>query len=330
LQTNLIIWKDFVDRTIAGLHHVTAIAGEPQQNIDFYTGVLGLRLVKLTVNFDDPGTYHLYYGDGAGNPGTIMTFFPWEGAPRGRQGTGMATATAFSIAESAVDFWAKRLAENGVVVTGIVERFGSPILAFEDPDGLPLELVSHGDPDSGHTWAGGSIDLAHAIKGFHSITLTERDASRTAILLTRAMGFTLVSQEGDRTRYKAAGEGPGALIDIVAAPNTPFGQVVVGTVHHIAWRTPDDKTQLEWSDALQKQSLNVSPVMDRIYFHSIYFREPGGALFEIATDPPGFTFDELREDLGSHLKLPPWYEPARDQIEVAVKPLRLPVSVGGK
>jgi catechol 2,3-dioxygenase-like lactoylglutathione lyase family enzyme len=319
-----------VDRKLAGIHHVTAIAGDPQQNIDFYTGVLGLRLVKLTVNFDDPATYHLYYGDGVGNPGTILTFFAWNGAAKGRSGSGMATSTALSIPEPSLDFWASRLSESGIVAAGPFERLGKFVLAFDDPDGLNLELVGSGGPDLKHVWTNGPVDSSKAIKGFHGVTIVERNAETTAMLLTRTMGLSLIAQEAELSQYKVDGDGPGMFIEVVNAPNTQHGHVAVGTVHHVAWRTPDDETQLGWLETLRNLSFNVSSVMDRIYFHSIYFREPGGVLFEIATDTPGFAVDEKPEALGSSLKLPPWYEPSRDEIEAAIRPLRLPARVGEK
>jgi catechol 2,3-dioxygenase-like lactoylglutathione lyase family enzyme len=308
---------------ILGIHHITAIAGDPQPNLEFYTDVLGLRLVKLTVNFDDPGAYHFYFGNGLGAPGTIMTFFTWPGAPRGRQGTGQAGATAFAIPDTAVGYWADRLKARGVTSAELIERFGQPVIAFHDPDGLPLELAASPSPLAA-PWQGGSIPAEKAIQGFFGITLAERKHERSAPLLAEVMGFRLVAQEGPRYRYQAGEGTPGSTIDVLDLPDDFPGQVAVGTIHHVAFRTPDDDQQSHWLDNLQTLGLNVSPVMDRVYFHSIYFREPGGILFEIATDSPGFTVDETPEALGTGLRLPPWLEPQRAQIEAAAPPVQLP------
>jgi catechol 2,3-dioxygenase-like lactoylglutathione lyase family enzyme len=308
---------------ILGIHHITAIAGDPQQNLEFYTDVLGLRLVKLTVNFDDPGTYHFYFGNGVGAPGTILTFFAWPGAGKGRQGTGQAGATGFAIPESALVFWADRLKTHGVTSVGPLPRFGQQVIAFHDPDGLPLELIT--SPSAlAEPWQASSIPVDKAIGGFFGITLAERKHERTGLLLTEAMGLRLVGQEGSRYRYQAGESAPGSFLDVLDLPDEFPGQVAVGTIHHVAFRTPDDDQQARWLDNLQKQGLSVSPIMDRIYFHSIYFREPGGILFEIATDSPGFTVDETPDQLGNGLRLPPWLEPGRREIEQALIPLRMP------
>ena len=313
---------------IPGIHHITAIAGDPQTNIDFYAGTLGLRLVKLTVNFDDPGTYHLYYGDGAGSPGTIMTFFPWPGSPRGKLGAGQVTATAFAIPRDSVGYWVERLAENGVAAEKPMTRFGEEVIALVDPDGLPLELVAGETPPAVSIWENSPTAPEHALRGFHGVTLTEQDGNPTGKLLGETMGFEAEQEENGRVRYRADNNVPGAVVDVVSAPGTPVGRVAVGTIHHIAWRTADDAAQLEWHKTLTDKAFNVSPVMDRIYFHSIYFREPGGVLFEIATDPPGFLIDEPIEQLGASLKLPPWLEAQRGQIEGIVTPVRLPAAEG--
>jgi glyoxalase family protein len=314
---------------ILGIHHVTAIAGDPQQNVDFYAGTLGLRLVKLTVNFDDPGTYHLYYGDGLGRPGTIMTFFPWPGAPRGTVGLGQVGVTGFSVPRDSLDFWRRRLDASGVTARGPISRFDEQVLEFDDPDGLPLELVA-GVGDRRPGWPGGPIEAEHAIRGFHSVALIERvprDASaRTMHLLADAMRCRLVAEQDNRLRYEMGHGGPGALVDLVLAA-VPRGQTAAGTVHHVAWRTPDDAHQAAWRERIGAAGVDVTPVRDRQYFRSIYFREPGGVLFEIATDPPGFATDESPDHLGEGLKLPPWLEPKRDTIQRALPPLRLPPSI---
>lgn len=312
---------------ILGIHHITAIAGDPQRNLDFYTNVLGLRLVKLTVNFDDPGTYHFYFGNGSGAPGTILTFFPYPGAANGRPGAGQADAIAFSVPEGALGYWSGHLAEHGLTVEGPSVRFGQQVLAFVDPDGLSLELVEAGG-EAADAWLGGPIPAEFAIRGFFGITLAERQPETTAALLTGTMGLRLAGQEGTRYRYQAGADAPGAVVDVLDRPNGPHSIVAVGSVHHVAFRTPDDAQQAAWRETLVDQGFDVSPVMDRIYFHSIYFREPGGVLFEIATDAPGFAVDETAEELGTGLRLPPWLEPQRPVIEQAVPPVRLPQREG--
>lgn len=316
-----------MNKQILGIHHITAIAGDPQTNLDFYTGVLGLRLVKLTVNFDDPTTYHLYYGDGVGHPGTILTFFPWPDAPKGRRGTGQVTETAFAIAENAVDFWTSRLAERRVAFQGPFDRFGEQVISFSDPDGMGIELVTTKTTSDDRAYRAGSVPLEFAVRGFHSATLNEADERETAGLLTDTMGFTLVAQDGNRFRYARDSGQPAGLVDVLRAPSERQGRVLAGTVHHIAWRTEDDEQQRSWRTELTRLNYDVSPVMDRKYFHSIYYREPGGILFEIATDPPGFAVDEAPEELGSKLVLPPWLEPERSRLEAVLPPLRLPASI---
>lgn len=320
----------------AGIHHVTAIAGDPQRNLDFYEGVLGLRLVKKTVNFDDPGTYHLYYGDGLGNPGTIMTFFPWSGAPKGRRGTGQVAATAFSIPRDALGYWVHRLIDNGVAFEGPTDRFEKKVISFEDPDGLWLELVA--DQDDGieglqTSWEGSPVPPENAIRGFFGLTLWEEGHDRTTGLLTEGLGLHAIRDDGKRFRFAAAsafGEDgvPGTVVDVVCQPEGWRGAVAVGIVHHVAFRATDDEQQQNWREDISARGLDVTPVLDRQYFRSIYFREPGGVLFEIATDPPGFAVDEEAEHLGEELKLPPWLERRRHQLEEVLPPLRLPRSQG--
>lgn len=313
----------------AGIHHVTAIAGSPQENIDFYAGLLGLRLVKLTVNFDDPGAYHLYYGDDAGHPGTILTFFSWPGARRGRPGTGQVGQTSFAIPPGSLPFWRDRLDSAGVRPAEPVpehdRRFGESVLAFLDPDGLSIELVAH-EPSEAWPHRDGPVPAKHAIRGFHSVTLEEEGFVRTQELLVDTLGFQPVSQEGQVCRFRAGGDGPGNLVDIRMAPNMQPGMVAVGTVHHVAWRAEDDPSEVALQHDLANLGYNVTQVLDRQYFHSVYFREPGGVLFEIATDPPGFTADESAEELGTHLKLPPWLEAEREAIERVLPPVRLPAA----
>ena len=285
--------------------------------------MLGLRLVKLTVNFDDPGTYHLYFGNRQGAPGSILTFFPWPGIPRGTAGNGQVSTATFSARPEALAFWRSHLSSHRVVLEDAEARFGEEMVRFSDPDGMPLEIVGTPAANPDEAWTNGSIPHAYAICGFHSATLAEEGYERTASLL-QSMGMQLIGNEGNRFRY-AAGSGAGALVDVVCSPGTKPGRLGAGTIHHIAWRTPNDRDQQSWRDTLVQSGYNVSPVMDRAYFHSIYFREPGGVLFEIATDPPGLTTDETAEHLGEHLMLPAFLEPRRSDIEKSLPPLRLSI-----
>jgi glyoxalase family protein len=313
-----------MERKILGIHHVTAVAGNPQRNLDFYAGVLGLRLVKLTVNFDDPGTYHFYYGDGIGRPGTILTFFPWVAAAAGRSGTGQAGVISLAIPQAALGYWLERFTRLAVPHESPVHRFDQQVVAFRDPDGLMLELVAEVQPDERPGWGEGPVPLENAIRGTHSVTLWEESNSRTAHLITEIMGFRLLDQEGNFYRY-AAGDGvPGALVEVREMPGFWRAAGGTGTVHHVAWRTPDDAQQLAWRQDLLNAGSHVTTVQDRTYFRSIYYREPGGVLFEIATDPPGFAIDEAVAELGMHLRLPPWLESQRPLIERALPPVHLP------
>jgi glyoxalase family protein len=312
---------------IVGLHHVTAIAGDPQRNADFFVNVLGLRLVKRTVNFDAPETYHLYYGDEIGDPGTILTFFPWPGAARGRHGTGQVTVTSFSIPADSIGYWRDRLTDRGVQLDAPVRRFEEEVLTLHDHDGLSLELVAHAAGSENRSWKNGPVPPRHAIRGFHSVTISTAGGDQTARLLTETMGFTSGPIDGNRLRFIAAGGlSGGASVDVVSGPGQPRGIVAVGTVHHIAFRVPDSGAQLEWREHLVAANLDVTPQIDRQYFHSIYFREPGGVLFELATDPPGFLTDESIDDLGTRLKLPPWLEEDRRQLEAILPPIRVLVT----
>ncbi len=314
-------------RELPGLHHITAIASDPQQNVDFYTGVLGLRLVKITINYDDPGSYHLYYGDELGAPGSILTFFAWPGGSRGRRGTAQATTTSFSVPEGSLGEWQKRFDQRHVSYEPPVLRWDEEALTFYDPDGLQLELVAHLGAEERAVWTGGPIPVEYATRGFHSVTLSLKSSARTARLLTETMGFQLLREDENRARYVAGTQGTARTVDILTLPDLPSCGVGVGSVHHVAWRTPTDAQQEGWQETLLQQRYQVSPVMDRQYFHSIYFREPGGVLFEIATDAPGFTADEPLETLGTRLCLPEWLEPNRDQIQKRLLKLTLPENV---
>lgn len=308
--------------SLPGIHHVTAITGDVQGNVDFYAGVLGLRLVKKTVNFDDPGSYHLYYGDELGRPGSAMTFFVWPGAPRGRQGTGQVGVTAFSVPAGSLGWWAARLEAAGVRPGSPSSRMGDDVLPFADREGMRLELVVPARPDSRTAWAGGPVPDEHGIRGFHSVTLSQTGSEETARLLTDTLCFRPAGGEGRRTRFET-GE-TGGVVDLLVEPDVPPTQVAAGTVHHVAWRTPDDPSQLEWRETVAGAGYDVTPVLDRQYFHSIYFREPGGVLFEIATDLPGFTVDEPAAELGSSLRLPPRLEPLRAELETRLPPFTVP------
>src|SRR5438477_4778481 len=318
----------------AGIHHITAIAGDPQRNLDFYTETLGLRLVKRTVNFDDPGSYHFYFGDNIGSPGTIMTFFPWPGARRGARGSGQVTTVSFAVPQNSMAFWKERLRANHVIAEEIAGKFGNETIRFLDPDGLVLQLIaipgevegSRGSYLKGS--AAGSLDVARddRISGFAPPTLEVRKPEETEQLLTEILGFEFVAEENNRRRFRGRGSNASAEIDLVSS-EAGFGQIAAGTVHHIAFRAAHDDEQLKVREQLVARGLNVTPVIDRQYFHSIYFREPNGILFEIATDGPGFLIDESLEELGETLRLPPIYEERRAEIERVLPTIHLHHSV---
>jgi len=314
--------------TISGLHHVTAIASDPQRNLDFYVGLLGLRFVKRTVNFDDPGSYHFYFGDNRGTPGTILTFFPWPGSRRGIRGTGQVEATAFAISPDAIAYWLERLKQHHVTAEKTSTRFGEEVIRFLDPDGLLIELIAVAagiSPAKIEPWPDSPIPAEHMLRGFHSVSAALEGYERTARLLTETFGYRLIDQSENRFRFASSDESaPGRIIDLLCQPDTATGRVAAGSVHHIAFRAKNDPEQLQWRERLVDLGYNVTPVMDRDYFHSIYFREPGGVLFEIATEPPGFTVDEKLEELGTHLRLPPWLESARSQIEGILPRIQVP------
>ena len=311
--------------SVTGLHHVTAIASDPQRNLDFYVGLLGLRFVKRTVNFDDPASYHFYFGDARGTPGTILTFFPWPGARRGHRGVGQIEATAFAISPDSVGYWLDRFKEQHVTAEKTSKRFGEEVIRFTDPDGLLLELIAADSPGKVESWTTGPVSVEHSLRGFHSVSAALEGYERTAQLLTESFGYDLAKESGNRFRFVAPSEsGPGRIVDLLCMPDSRAGHVAAGSVHHIAFRAKDDHEQLQWREHLVELGYNVTPVMDRTYFHSIYFREPGGILFEIATEPPGFTLDEKLEELGTHLRVPPWLESARTQIERILPPIQVP------
>jgi glyoxalase family protein len=315
--------EKLMKNSLPGIHHVTAICADAQQNIDLYTGVLGLRLVKQTVNFDMPDTYHLYYGDEQGHPGTILTFFSWPDQPKGRRGTGQVGTISFSILEESRDYWVERLTRHNMLIVGPNPHFGEKVLSIFTPDGLTLELVAHQEASKFSGWKDGPIPAEHAIRGLHSVTLMEANLERTSAMLTEVLGFKFVGVEGNRSRFKLGDDGIATLVDVVTLRELTRGNIAVGSVHHVAWRTPGEEQQLAWREKLESSGISVTPVLDRQYFHSIYFKEPGGILFEIATDPPGFAIDEPVEQLGTHLKLPPWLESERPMLEQTLRPIHL-------
>jgi glyoxalase family protein len=318
--------------SILGIHHVSAIAGDPQRNLDFYGGLLGLRLVKRTVNFDDPQTYHLYYGDEVGTPGTLMTFFPWPGARRGRQGTGQVAVTAFSILPAALGFWVERLLRHGVTYEGPMRRGpagadGEQAIAFRDHDGLMIELVAHPSAEAASGWGGApGIPAEHAIRGFHAVTLWVERNDPTERVLVDTLGFRPLREEGGVRRYAVGDGGASRLVDVREVGGFLRGAGGAGTVHHVAFGVTDDAAELAVRERVSAAGLGPTAVLDRNYFRSVYFREPGGVLFELATNGPGFAIDEPVERLGQRLMLPPQYEPHRAEIEASLPRIHLPLS----
>jgi glyoxalase family protein len=315
---------------MSGIHHVTAIAGRAARNLDFFTRTLGLRLVKKTVNFDDPGTYHFYYGDEVGHPGTILTFFPWEQAAPGRVGVGLTQQTAFRVPVGSIGYWAHRFIDKGVAYEPLEKRFGEPVLPFTDTDGMSLALVGVGagvdvgveaGAASEPAWSNGDVPAEHAIRGFHGVTLMLDDAARTGAILTDVLGFAAAGREGQTVRFRAR-EGIGGVLDIRQAKGFLPGRMGRGSVHHVAFRAADDAAQADMARRLRENhGLHPTEQLDRQYFRSVYFREPGGILFEIATDQPGFAIDEPVAALGQNLKLPGFLEPRRREIEAVLPPL---------
>lgn len=312
---NFILKKNNMEDRILGLHHITAIAGNAKQNLDFYTKVLGQRFVKKTVNFDDPGTYHFYFGDEKGTPGSILTFFPWEGVRRGVNGAGMATGIGYSVSENSLAFWKDRFKRFNVKHEEVAERFGEKFLHFQDPDGLQIDLVESEIEDKRKPWETDEIKSENASKGFHSVTLTLNKVDPTALVLTDILGYKLLKQEGNRYRFITDAIENASIVDIIEAPGLGNGINSAGTNHHVAFRVKDDNILMEFREKVLSKGLNITPKIDRDYFFSLYFREPGGVLFELATENPGFDRDEPLDELGTHLKLPKQYEPARKEIE---------------
>ena len=314
----------------AGIHHVTGIASNPQRNLDFYAGILGLRLVKRTVNFDDPTTYHFYFGNENGSPGSILTFFPWPDARRGRQGGGQVAVTSFSILPRSVGFWIERLIKKRVEFEQPAARYDDErVIAFKDHEGFMGELVAHPDVSMQGGWSAAGVPAEHSIRGLYSITLWLDANELTGQLLTNTFGFELVREQGSIFRYASGNGGPGTIVDLRCVPGIWAGVMGAGTVHHVAFRSANEAEQLRVRSELSSLGYNVTPQLDRDYFKSIYFREPGGVLFEIATDGPGFAVDEPVDALGQSLKLPDWLEPRRFEIEALLPNIRIPLELRG-
>ena len=310
--------------TINGLHHITAISGSAQRNLDFWAGLLGLRFVKKTVNFDDPGTYHLYYGNETGTPGTVMTFFPWAGVPRGRRGTGEASLTQLAVPPGSLPFWRQRLEARDLAVDGPRRRFDEELLHARDPDGLELALVVPATADEREPWTTAEIGEGVAIRGFHGVTLTLAEAAPTAALLEGLLGYQAVGAADDVERYASPHVRHARFVDIDARPGRERALQGAGSVHHIAFAVVDRAAQMQVRERLVAAGHQVTPQIDRNYFYSIYFRSQGGVLFEIATEEPGFMVDEPRAELGRHLKLPRQHEHLRAELERVLPPLSLP------
>ena len=305
-----------MEHRILGLHHVTAIAGDARRNYDFYTRVLGQRLVKKTVNFDDPETYHFYFGDEIGTPGTILTFFPWGDRVRtGHRGTQQVTETGLAVPAGSLDFWKKRLEDHHVIYNNVAEKFGEQYLTFLDPDGLKLELTVPETVDTRTPWETDEVKAEHAIRGFHQVTITTQQVDATARILTEVFGYRLEQQEVNRYRFITDAVKQAAIVDLVEAAGEAIGHVAGGSVHHVAFRVADETALMHFREKIVARGLNITEKIDRNYFYSLYFREPGGVLFELATDNPGFATDETVAQLGSGLKLPSQYEAYRDRLE---------------
>lgn len=312
--------------SVHGIHHVTVICGHPQENLDFYVGVLGLRLVKRTVNQDVPDTYHLFYADGVGTPGTGLTFFPWPEMAPARRGTGLAVEVPLAIPRGSLSFWMSRLQGQGVARDEPETRFGETTLPFRDPHGLHLALVETQDERSWTAWKAGPVPEEHQIRGMHAVRLLERELAPTAEVLESSLGFKPLGEEGGWHRWAADGEGSGRFIEIREQPDMARGAWGTGGVHHVAWRVADEEEEMAVRDSVREAGLRPTSPIDRFWFRSVYFREPGGLLFELATDGPGFGRDEKLEALGERLILPPWLESKRHQIESALPPLEIAAS----
>lgn len=310
-----------MENTIKGIHHITAIAGSAKRNYNFYANVLGQRLVKKTVNFDDPQTYHLYYGNSEGAPGTILTFFPWEGIQNGRRGARQATEIGYSVPEGSFEFWLKRFEKHNVIYNKVAEKFGEQYLTVLDPDGLKLELTASKGTDSRLPWETEEVKAENAIKGFHNVTITTNKMQPTADILTGVFGYKLLEQSVNRYRFVTDTVENAAIVDLVEVAGEAAGHVAGGSVHHVAFRVANEEVLMFYREKIAALGLNITDKIDRNYFYSLYFREPGGVLFEIATDNPGFAVDEPVEELGQHLKLPEQHERLRSSLEKSLPQL---------
>ena len=309
-------------QTVHGVHHITCISGDAQENLDFYSGVMGMRLVKRSVNQDAPDTYHLFYADAEGRPGTDLTFFPWPGMPAGRPGVGLTMEVQLAVPVMSLGYWAERLTQYGVQIGEPATRFGERTLTATDPHGLPISLVETDSREDFAPWSASPVPEARQVRGLHGARLWERSVAATAQLLTGTLGFAPLGEEGGWHRFGVVGGGSGKIVDVAEMPNAGRGSWGVGGVHHIAWRTPDEASQLEVREQVQLAARRPTPVIDRFWFKSVYFTEPGGVLFEIATDGPGFAIDEDPAALGERIILPPWLEPQRAEIEAGLPVLR--------
>jgi glyoxalase family protein len=310
-----------MENSINGIHHITAIASHAASNYDFYTKVLGLRLVKKTVNFDDPKTYHLYYGDKSGTPGTVLTFFPWENIAPGRSGSRQVSTIAYSVPEKSLKFWTRRFECNRVNFRAIGEKFGEQYLAFTDPDGLKLELIVPKMADTRLPWETDQVQAANATRGFHSITITTNKMQPTADILTGVLGYRFMEKEANVYRFITDAVENAAIVDLIEFPGHIAGHVAGGSVHHVAFRVKNEEILMEYREKIASMGIHITEKIDRNYFYSLYFHEPGGVLFELATDNPGFAVDESVEELGSNLKLPEKYEQHRSTIEAILPQL---------
>ena len=315
---------------ITGIHHITCIAGAAQDNVDFYAAVLGMRLVKRSVNQDSPGTYHLFYADAEGHPGTDLTFFPWPEMPPAKLGAGLATEVSLAIPLGSIDYWMDRLADHGIGVGDVETRRGTPALPFKDPHLLPLVLHETADDRDFTPWRDSPVPAEKQIRGLHTVRLWEADLAVTSAFLTGVLGFVDIGSEGDWAGFEIGGGGSGRYLEIREVPEESRGRWGTGGVHHVAWRVPDDATELAVREEIARARRRPTEVIDRFWFKSVYFLEPGGVLFEIATDGPGFAIDEDPATLGEHLVLPPWLEPHRDEIEAALPPIKPPVISGSR
>ena len=315
----------------AGLHHITAVTKKPQTNIDFYQQVLGQRMVKTTINYDDPGAYHLYYGDNSGVPGTAMTFFGWLNTVQGQAGTGETQTVAYTIPQSSVGFWHARLEQLGLSPEQVETRFEQEVVSFRDPEGMHMELVGEANLAELQPWSASPIPEEHMLRGFYGVSLWVDEIETTTRILTEILGYQSNGQVGNCYRFIVPGNAPGRVVELVHKPNTGSGTFGAGSVHHIAFRAGSDEHQLEIQKNVRNIGIHATQVIDRQYFRSVYFRTPAGVLFEIATDQPGFMIDESLEDLGQKLVLPPWLESRRAEIEANLPSIRrsLPQKVNG-